>query len=147
MSLAEVDRALADLAELAPGPPGRGRASDRYHARALLVPLGELLVASDGEPAAELRERIEGARTLPERLGRAWQAAVTLELELACAEHIHSVDPRFLDHPDYDWDYTLEARRKLTARLVAARELGLETPSALLARVEEADRRLDRHLG
>ena len=145
MSLEAVDRALAELAGLAERP-GRGRAPHRYHARALLIPLGELLIAAEGEPADELRARLEEARKLHERLGRGWEAAVANELELACAEHIHSVDPRFLDHPDYDWDYTLEARRLLTARLVAARELGLETPQKLLERVEEADRRLDRHL-
>lgn len=145
-TLGAVDEALAELQATLRAE----RRPHRTHARALLVPLGELLVAAAETPAAEtppaeLGERLERIRALGQT-SPAWIEAVTEELELACAEHVRSVDPRFLALPRYDWDYTLEARRRLTARLVAARSLGLPLPERLLARVAEADRMLEQHL-
>lgn len=140
-SLAAVDEALEDLRATLHAR----RRPHRTQARALLVPLGELLVAAE-EPDAQLAERLQLARELGQHC-EPWTRAVTEELELACAEHVRSVDPRFLALPRYDWNYTLEARRRLTARLVAARELGLPLPERLLPRVEEADRLLEQHFG
>ncbi len=125
------------------------RPPDRYLARALLVALGERLVAcEEGERSEpELEAVVERARALGDALGERWRRAAGLELELACAEHVHSADPRHIGRPDYDWGYTLEARGRLTARLVAARALGLRAPERLLEKVEAADRLLAEHLG
>ena len=133
----------------------------RYHARALLVPLGELILAGEeaaaretdggprnGAPAGEdLAEawtaRVREAVTpLEER----WTAAASEELALACAEHVQGVDPRFLDHPGYDFVYTVRARERLEARLRACGALDVELPEGLLARVAEADARLAPYL-
>jgi len=119
-----------------------GGRADRHHARGLLVPLGELLDA-DADVATEL----ERARSAVERLGASWPAALADELSLACAEHVHSVDPRYLSLPNYDWEYTLEARRRLEARIVACRALGFAFPDTLLESVHRADRTLAEHRG
>src|SRR5207249_4090087 len=87
------------------GAPGRGAAAD-----AALARLGGL--------------------TGPDR--QAWEAAVRDELVMACTEHVRSVDPRYLDHPEYDLEYTLTARRLLEARLLAAAKLGIAPDHALL---------------
>jgi len=129
-----LETALADLEQLA---ARKGR-PDRYHARALLVPLGER-VREDPAAAQAWIDRIRAA-ALPIR--ESWEEAVLSELSLACAEHVHAVDARYLDHPNYDFDYTLEARARLEARLLAARALAFEIPETLARGVERADRLL-----
>jgi len=126
--------ALDDLAALA----GKKGLPNRYHARALLVPLG-FLVQEDADAAGAWIERIRQA-TAP--FDEAWREAVEAELSLACAEHVHAADPRYLDLPNYDFEYTLGARERLEARLQAARVLALEVPPTLERGVERADRLL-----
>ncbi len=125
------------------GDPKKRR-PDRYDARALLVPLG-LLLLDAGDADAGLSEVVERARDAGGRLGERWAEAVAGELSLACAEHVHAVDPRYLDLPNYDFEYTRRARRRLEARLRAATHLGLELPTALLGGVRAADERLAAH--
>jgi hypothetical protein len=115
----------------------------RHHARAVLVPLG-VWVLAEGEAGA--REGLERVRRAVARFGAAWEAAVRDELTLACTEHVQSIDARYLALPNYDLDYTLEARERLEARLAAARALGIELQAPLRDRVDRADRALADHL-
>ena len=137
-ALEELDRALDALEQLvrADGRPSR------HEARAILVPLGTAL-AEGGEGT---KARIARLRAAVERLRESWEAAVHEELSLACAEHVQAVDPRYLGLSDYDFDYTVEARARLQARLRAAEALGIEAPRALWLRVEEADAILEDYL-
>jgi len=128
----ELALALRGLAQRR-GPPGR------RDARALLVPLGRLLLArGEGGCEGELRQ----VRAAVAPLGPAWEAALREELSLACAEHIQGTDPRFISLPNFDWSYVLEARERLEARVRAARALGGEPPAALWNEVQAADRRV-----
>jgi hypothetical protein len=133
-------RLRAALEELA-GTIARSEAPTRQDARAVLVALGALIETGRGE------ELLERTRELVDSASDAWRAAwrevATSELSLACAEHVHSVDPRYLGRPDYDLEYTRSARRRLDQRLRAAVPLGLEVSPALRARVLEADRLLE----
>ena len=89
------------------------RRPTRYEARDLLIPLGELLSKGESPQAEVFLERIAKAvATVPE----IWSRAVFAELELACAEHVHAVDPRYLDHARYDFRYTVEARARFRGR-------------------------------
>ena len=109
----------------------------RHDARALLVPLGQLLLAGADVAVDEVRERIAAAtRTCTDR----WTAALTEELQLACAEFVTSVDERYLDMPSYDFDYTSAARERLEARLVACEALGVPIPAGMRTRIADADR-------
>lgn len=128
----DLDGALAELAELG----RRERNPTRHHARALLIALGERLPA-EPQLAARTVAALESA--LGPRL-RAWEVAVADELQLACNEHVRSVDPRYLGHPRYDWEYTLLARQRLAARLRAADALGARVDPELLRKVQRADR-------
>jgi len=113
----------------------------RFHARALLCSLGEVAL-DGGEPeslASELAEVVKDHR-------EGWERAVREELELACTEHIQGVDPRFLKHPRYDFEYTVTARRRLEMRLRAVELMGLSVDERLLDQVAEADARLEPHL-
>ena len=115
---------------------------DRFLARAILVPLGELELADPGagsELARAVREAAEPA-------SEAWAAALDSELQLAATEHVRSVDPRYLDKPIYDFDYTVAARERLEARFAASGLLGHEVDEGLLDRVAEADRVLAPYL-
>jgi len=132
---ADLLRAIAVLEERV----RRGEAPDRYDLRALLVALG----ASTERPGGETWGRIHTAATA---LGAGFERAAVDELSLACAEHVHAVDPRYLDHPDYDFDYTLRARERLAFRLRAAAWLGLAAPESLRRAVEAADARLAPYL-
>jgi hypothetical protein len=129
-----LETALAELEELA---ARKGR-PDRYHARAVLVSLGEKF-REDPALARTWAERTRAA-VLPIAAG--WEEAVLSELSLACAEHVHVVDPRYLDLPNYDFDYTLRARENLESRLLAARALAFEIPPTLARGVDRADRLL-----
>ncbi len=135
--LAALETALSRLEELR----RKRRRPERRDAREVLVPLGELLLR--GDPAAQpLAER---ARVLLIGWEQGQQAAAS-ELALACAEHVHSVDPRYIGLADYDVDYTLAARERLRARTSAAEALGLAVPSALARAVAGADARLEAFL-
>jgi hypothetical protein len=119
----------------------RERPPDHRDARALLVELGlRLLGAPEG--ATDL----EHARRATEALGEAWLTAAREELALAATEYVRSVDPRFLELPNYDFEYTLAARERLEARLVAAKALGLAPGTRTLRKVERADALLAKRL-
>ena len=158
---AALEQALVEL-EAMPERP-RPRRPDRYDARALLVPLGTLLGGSGAPPTLpdphgkagtassvvlndELESAVTRAIAVGERLGNRWHEAVGAELSLACAEHVHAVDPRYLDLPNYDFEYTMRARERLEARLIAAERLDLTLPTGLLGGVRAADDRLRAHL-
>lgn len=136
----DVERALRTLEGLR---RPKQRRPDRHDARALLVPLG-LQLLSQGTRGLE--EHLERIRSVGEALGAAWYDAVQDELSLAAGEHVQAVAPRFLDLPNYDFAYTLRARERLEARLVAAAELDLEIPAALARSIELADARLAPYL-
>ena len=128
---AELEAALAALERAARGK----RLPTRFDARALLLPLGALV----DDKAPEVASTLERLARLPEPLRAAWREAVGEELSLAVAEHLHGVDRRYLDHPRYDFEYTLAARERLERRLRAAAALGLDPPQRLLELVGQAD--------
>jgi len=116
---------------------------DRQLVRALLLALGRLAL-TEGESGArgrarELREAAEGH-------GEAWEQALESELSLAVAEHVHSVDPRYLELPSYDFAYTIAARERLEQRLRACELLDWRVPESLLDQVAAADARLAPYL-
>jgi hypothetical protein len=137
----ELDTALAGLERWVLGR----KKPTRHQARAVLVALGAWIEA---ERPAE--EAVQAVRARIERgvapLAEAWEAAVLDELILACTEHVRSVDPRHLTHPRYDLEYTVHARERLEARLVAASALGASPSEELLDRVARADEILRAHL-
>lgn len=130
---------LDPLAALAAVCRSHGR-PDRFHARAVLLWIGERLLAGESEAAARA---VEYARQVTAPQGQVWTRAVQEELTLACTEHVRSVDPRYLGRPDYDLNYVVDARVDLQARLEAAEALGIEVPAGLLPRVMAADRLLE----
>ncbi len=120
-----------------------GRTLHRQDVRPLLIAFGgELHLINGAEPPETWVQRIQGLLGSEEKREN-WNQAVESELALACAEHIHAVDPRYLELPNYDFAYTLQARERLADRLRAARALGIEPSEALLEQVEAADRRLE----
>jgi hypothetical protein len=134
----ELEAAVRDLERLA-----RRSQPNRHQARAVLVPLG-LWILAESEGGAQ--EGLDRVRRATARFGGAWEAAVRDELTLACTEHVQSVDPRYLSLPNYDFEYTLEARERLEARFAAAHALGIELEARLRERVGRADRVLADHL-
>jgi hypothetical protein len=114
----------------------------RHDARPILLGIGECLLSGRSSEATDAKSRL-GA--LPPAFREAWDAAVRDELTMACTEHIRSVDTRYLDHPAYDFEYTLEARRLLEARLRAAEWLGCAPDEVLSAGVHRADSTLQLH--
>lgn len=122
----------------------RPGALDRQVVRALLVPLGALLLdPGDLDLApflAEVRELVGPAE-------KAWREALEFELTLAASEHIQGVDLRYLNRPDYDFEYTIGARQRLAARFAAAEALGWPADAELLQRVRRADATLQPFLG
>jgi hypothetical protein len=129
----ELESALAGIEAL-----GKQHARpNRHHARPLLVGLGELLLSGTPQEAEDVRRRLGG---LSPGLAEAWAAAVADEMAMAATEYVRSVDPRYLEHPKYDWAYTLEAREHLADRLRAVRFLGIEVDESILAGIERADR-------
>jgi len=136
----ELDAALRDLEALAARPAPR---PDRYLARALLVPLGLLVIEGSLEGLEPTLDRVARAAA---KLGEPWTEAVVEELRLASAEYVLSVDPRSLDLPDYDFRYTVEARERLEARLVACDLLSIALPPELAGRVRAADEILEPYL-
>lgn len=119
------------------GPKGKGGPApvDRTLVRELLLTLGELL----GEPDVDLSESLQRARSAIAKLGERWTTPLTTEMQLACGEHIQGIDPRYLSHPRYDFEYALGARERLERRLQAVEALGGSVEAQLLERVAEAD--------
>jgi hypothetical protein len=112
------------------------KAPTRHHARDLLLALGEAIRSGD-EPRVE--RTLDDLRSIAPALGARWPAAVADELALACTEHVRSVDPRYLDHPQYDFEYTRSARDKLDLRLRAAERIRLPATAEWMSQVERAD--------
>lgn len=112
---------------------------DRQLVRLAFLALGRV-VLEEGEAAARPLARSLTAAAEPH--GSRWSEAVESELSLAVAEHVHSVDPRYLSMPSYDFDYTVAARERLEARLKAAEVLGIGVSEVLLEQVAAADDRL-----
>jgi hypothetical protein len=136
---AELEAAIVELEALA----RRKGLPTRHDVRPILLALGGSLPSAGVEDGEACRKRF---LALPLEFRTAWEAAVRDELAMACTEHIRSVDPRYLDHPAYDFGYTLEARRALEARLCAARATGVELEEALAAAVGRADALLEARL-
>jgi hypothetical protein len=130
---------IAGLEELAK----RGRILTRHDVRPILLAIGGALSSAE---AADLDATRERYRALPPEFRAAWEAAVRDELAMASTEHIRSVDPRYLDHPAYDFRYTLEARRDLDARLRAAGLTDIHIDETLSAAVGRADALLESRL-
>jgi len=135
-----IEKALSDLEAAVKRELG----PSRYDARTLLIGLGELLLAGRDGDAQPLLERLH---RVVEPVQEAWSRAVGEELSLACAEHVHAVDPRHLSLPNYDFAYTLAARERLRARLVAAEALDETVSETLSSAVERADAVLRPYLG
>jgi hypothetical protein len=133
----ELDEALEDLEALS---RKRGLPT-RHHARPILVALGEALEGGGTTEAGEVTRRLE---KLPEAFQEAWLVAVRDEIAMAATEHVRSADPRYLVHPKYDFEYTLEARRRLGARMRAAEALRIAIDPALAASVKRADGLLEK---
>jgi hypothetical protein len=121
----------------------KGWIPSHYLAREVLLALGRWIREHGAAPADPWVGR---AREAGRALGGGWTQAVAAELSMACAEFAQSVDPRYLDLPDYDLDYTLEARARLEDRLVAARELGSRPADREAEIVGMADQVLAAHL-
>ena len=130
MSTRELEDALAGLERLA-------RSGDRpshYVARHVLLTLGRALLTGDAAGA------VARAREAGRLCGESWPAAIRDELTLACGEFAQCLDPRFLDLPNYDGEYTRAARSRLEDRLRAAEELGVALTSRETDLLELADR-------
>ena len=126
------------------GRAGRPASVTRHDARPILLSIGRSLLA--GRPA-EVGNAAELLRGLPGPLGRSWLAAVRDEWSMAFTEYVRSVDPRYLNHPQYDLDYTLEARLQLEARWRASIYLKEPPDAASTAAVARADALLERRAG
>jgi hypothetical protein len=135
---ADVREVITELASRAK----KEQSPDRFLARAALVGLGRMELANDGSASELAGELRKAAAPLQE----AWEQAVEAELTMACTEHVRSVDPRFLDQPIYDFEYTVAARERLEARFLATALLELEVPEKLLEQVAEADQLLAPYL-
>jgi hypothetical protein len=131
MSARDVEEALASLERAA----REGRRPGHHLARHLLLGLGAAL-REQPERCAAWIERAQAAGTAA---GAAWKDAVLDELTLACGEFAQCVDPRYLDLPDYDHEYTRGARARLEDRLRCARELGFTPTPRETEIVELAD--------
>lgn len=123
------------------------RPLNRYHARAILLPLGACLRAAPNNgdnagaravPADELR----WVKTATQAHTPAWRAAVDDEMEMAVTELVHSADPRFLGRKDFDWRYADTARALLDDRLRALAALEFELDPTLARALADTDRRL-----
>ncbi len=128
--------ALSELARLRKSKKAPGHRM----AREVLVPLGEILLEGTTEG---LDATLGEIARLTEDCTEEWAKAVDAELRMAAEEHCASVDPRFLEHPRYDFAYTVSARERLEARLRAIELLGLLVPEDLLDRVGKADEVLE----
>ncbi|NOT29598.1 MAG: hypothetical protein HOP15_04010 [Planctomycetes bacterium] len=128
----EVEDALANLERLVRA----GQAPSHYVARHVLLALGQAL--REGQEACG--PWVERARTAGREGGESWRQAVQDELTLACGEFAQCLDPRYLNLPNYDREYTRSARARLEDRLRSARELGFEPSPREIEVLELADR-------
>jgi len=103
---------------------------DRPLLRSLLLSLGEVLETDPGgagDLSGQVEHDIARARKCIGMLGGRWDTTLVGEMQLACTEHIQGVDPRYLAHPRFDFEYVVEARQiglgglEAELRLVAAR--------------------------
>lgn len=136
---AELDQALALVEEAL----RERRPWNRYHARAVLLPLGALLGSEDEGDRRHAREAIARLARATGPTRDAWGAVLDEELEMAVTELVKSLDPRFLARPDYDLRYTLESRALLRDRLRAMEALGRDVDPSLLRHVERSERALE----
>lgn len=133
--MSELEKALQLLESLV-----RQRAApSHYVARHLLLTLGAALRT---EPAA-CAAAVERARRAGEALGAPWAEALRTELGLACGEFAQCVDPRYLELPGYDLEYTRAARARLADRLRACDALGFALEDRHREMLELADRVLE----
>jgi hypothetical protein len=135
-------KALLELLEAA----RRGQAPTRHQARDLLLALGVAIRAEDGVEVGGAVESLRECASSNPRFRERWRAAVTDEMTLACTEHVRSADPRYLDPPRYDFEYTISARDRLELRLRAAEKLGLSPDARWMEQVARADELLARSL-
>jgi len=117
----------------------RGRPLERGLVRRLLLELGALL---DEQRGPEPQALVDRALAQLQPRAAEWSSLLRAELEQAAQEYDQCVDPRYLSRPDYDLAYTLRARDRLRARLLAAAALGTNLPEAVEKRVRAADERL-----
>lgn len=117
----------------------RGRPLERGLVRPLLLELGALLEEQSGPEPQALIDRIQA---LLQPRAAEWSGHLRAELEQAAQEYDQCVDPRYLSRADYDLGYTLRARDRLRARLLAAAALGDRLPDELENRIRAADARL-----
>jgi len=108
----------------------------RHDVRPILLSIGGSLLAGRSEEIGDAADRL---RALPGALRESWDAAVRDELSMACTEYVRSVDPRFVNHPQYDLAYALEARFQLEARWRACAYLEPAQVEASTAAVARAD--------
>ncbi len=133
MTTRDLEEAVVSLEQLARA----GRKPSHYVGRHVLLTLGQALRTEPAEACAPWLERIRAAGR---EAGAAWGEALQDELTLACGEFAQCLDPRFLNLPGYDFEYTSAARLRLGDRLKAAQLLGV-APSPREAEVLElADR-------
>jgi len=131
--------ALSENQELVTGK----RPPTRFDVRALFIPLGALILEGD---LSGLAPTLEHLASFVRSSDEAWVAAVAEELTLASEEFCQSVDERFLDLPNYDFDYTELSRENLECRLRAAEHLGFEALEGLAGRISAADELLEPYL-
>ena len=117
----------------------QGKAPTRHQARDLLLALGAEIRADESPAVEQAVQSLHLLVSSSSTFGEGWRAAVADEISLACTEHVRSVEPRYLDHPHYDFEYTVAARERLELRLRAAEKLGLAAAPQLLAQVVRAD--------
>ncbi len=116
---------------------------DRQLVRFALLALGQVALEEGMASAKPLAKELQAAATPHEER---WTDALDSEISLAVAEHVGSVDPRYLDHPTYDFTYTVAARERLEARLRAMEAMSATVDEKLLDQVSAADERLAPYL-
>jgi hypothetical protein len=119
----------------------------RHDARTVLLALGAELAAgraAEVDAAIATLHEILPTAAAPDSgdWGERWRAAVADELSMACTEFVRAVDPRYLRHARYDFEYTIQARERLELRLRAAQRMGLPVGEAWRAQVARADEEL-----
>ena len=114
----------------------KGESPTRHQVRDLLLALGAEIRSGD---TRAVEGAIESLHPILPAFGESWRTAVADEISLACTEHVRSVEPRYLDHPRYDFEYTIAARDRLELRLCAAEKLGLAATREWLVQVARAD--------
>lgn len=117
MTARDLEEAVAGLERLARA----GQRPSHYVGRHVLLTLGQALRTQPPETCSPWVARVRAAG---ESCGPAWGEAIQDELTLACGEFAQCLDPRYIDLPGYDVEYTAAARLRLEDRLRAAETLG-----------------------